>query len=184
MRGIVSRTILPSWQVIGFTKLSGAAAATSIITIPQFDLLRITIIVTGYGGGDIVSLRFGGTAGAVDSGNNYATAQAEWNAGQSGNQSTNTENNTTNLMRLAASSVTTGRIIQVTISNNTTTRKVACITQATEYGAATVTPRRNTIGDGLWSNTTQPILSVQQLTAGGQNLNAGSGFVVEGISLS
>jgi len=172
-----------SWQVLGTTKLAANATTSSILTIPPCDILRVTVIVTGYGGGDIVSFRFGGTAGAVDSGNNYATAQAEWNAGQSGNQNTNTENNTTNLMRLAASTITTGRIAQFTISNNATVRKTAIITQATEYGAATVTPRRNTTGDGIWANTTQQIISIQMLTAGGNTLTAGSGFVVEGINL-
>ena len=174
----------PTFEILGYTQLSVAATTTSIITIPARDVIRITAMVTGYGGNDIASLRFGGTAGAVDSGNNYATAFGEWSSGQNGNQSTLTENNTTSLLRLAASAVTTGRHVVVSLNNRTASRKIALIMQSTEFGAANTTPRRETLGNGIWANTTQQIISVQLLTAGGNTLTAGSGFIVEGANLS
>lgn len=174
----------PSFQILGFTKLSGAATTTSIISIAPMDIIRITVTVTGYGGNDIASLRFGGTAGAVDSGNNYATAFGEWNSGQNGNQSTLSENNTTSLLRLATSQVSTGRHVIVSMNNQTSNRKIATIIHSTEFGGANTTPRRETLGNGIWANTTQQIISVQLLTAGGNTLSAGSGFVVEGANLS
>ena len=174
----------PGWEMLGSTKMAANATSSSIVTIPARDIIRITVLVTGYGGGDIVSLRFGGTAGAVDSGNNYATAHGEWNAGQLGNQSTNLESNTQSLLRLAASNVTASRISEVVVSNLTATRKVCSITTATEWGTATTTPRRTTVGHGIWSNTANQIVSVQLVTAGGNTLLAGTGFIVEGYNLA
>lgn len=174
-----------SWQVLGTTVLGSAASSTSIITIPARDLIRITVIITGYGsGGDIASLRFGGTAGAVDSGNNYATAHGEWNAANKGNQDTLGENNSTSFLRLSPTSTNNGRQVTVNITNPTSTRKIVSIVTSTEQGSASTTPRRTTTGNGLWSNTTQQIISVQLITAGGANLNAGTGFVIEGINLT
>jgi hypothetical protein len=179
------QNLIPSqgWEVLGSATVSGASSS-SIITIPARDLLRVTVIVTGYGGSDIVSLRFGTSAGAVDSGNNYATAHGEWNSGNGGNMSTNLENNSTSFLRLGATGITNGRISEIVISNPATNRKICQIRTASEWGSASTTPRRTTVAHGLWGNTSSQIIAIQIITAGGQTLNSGSGFVVEGRNLT
>jgi hypothetical protein len=173
----------PSWQVIGRATVGATpASSTSIITIPAYDLLRVTIMVTGYGGGDIASLRFGGTAGAVDTGNNYNTLNATGNNGS--NKWDNYLNSTTNnFLRIAQNAITNGRVSTVTITNNTTTRKICKISTTSDSGAVGTAMILND-GNGLWSNTTQQIISIQLITAGGNTLLANSGFIVEGMNLS
>lgn len=172
-----------NWTVLGFTSLGANAASTSIVNIASgYDILRITVMVTGYTGNGIFSLRFGTSTGAVDSGNNYAAAHSEWNAGQTGNMSTNSETTSTNMLRLAPVAVSTGRISQVIVSNVSANRKNCVITTATEQGAANTTPRRQTVADGIWANTSGVIRAVQ-LTTTANSLLAGSGFVVEGFNV-
>jgi hypothetical protein len=178
------QTLAPiiGWQVIGYTVLANAASNTATITIPAFDLLRITIRVTGYGGNDIASLQFGGVAGAVDTNTNYNTLNATGTNGS--NKWDNYANNTTNgFLRIAQNTITNGRVSTVTVTNNATTRKICKISTTSDSGAVGTAMLLND-GNGLWSNTTQQIVAVRLITAGGNNLNAGTGFVVEGINLS
>jgi hypothetical protein len=171
------------WTVLGFTSLGSNAASTSIVDIASgYDILRITVLVTGYTGNGIFSLRFGTSTGAVDSGNNYATAHSEWNSGQTGNMSTNSETTSTNMLRLAPVAVSTGRISEIIVSNISANRKNCVITTATEQGAANITPRRQLVADGIWANTSGVIRAVQ-LTTTANSLLTGSGFVIEGFNL-
>lgn len=168
------------WSRLGSFKFDTAANASSILTIPARDILRITTIVTGYSGNGIASLRFGGVAGAVDSGNNYSTLHAT--GLNNSNKWDNYLNSTsTNLLRLAQANAVLGRSSQVIVSNYAADRKVCHISTATEYGGAG-TDNRLAAGQGVWGNTTQQILSVQLLSTA-NNLTVGSGFIVEGVNL-
>lgn len=169
-----------SWQVLGKTQLTVAANATSIITIPPRTLLRITCIVTGYSGGGIASLRFGTTAGAVDSGNNYNTRFIRAAAGAP-NSFTNVSTTTTNFLRLASQNIVLGRQYTVNVTNYPTARKMCTIGTASEAGAAGVEPTLD-FGQGMYANTTAQIISVQLISTA-NNLSIGSGFIVEGINL-
>jgi hypothetical protein len=168
------------WQTLGKTMLTGAAASTSIITIPARHLLRITCVVTGYSGNGIASLRFGGTAGAVDSGNNYNTRYLRAASG-SNNSFTDAPTTTTNMMRLGSQAITLGRSVTVSMTNFTSIRKMGAILTSSEAGAVGTAPSLDW-GQGMWANTTQQIISVQ-MVATANNLNNGSGFVVEGMNI-
>lgn len=171
---------LTSWQVIGTTVLAANAANTSIITIPPMDLIRITVRVVGYTGNGIASLRFGGTAGAVDSGSNY-----QWrieDAQVNSNNMTTTEGISATLMQVASTATTLPRVATITISNFATVNKICKIDSATNAGNAS-TRSLTSFGQGVWANTTQQIIAVQ-LLATANSLLAGTGFVIEGMNLS
>jgi hypothetical protein len=168
------------WSRLGSFKFASAANASSIITIPPRDLLRIRCSITGYSANGIASLRFGGVSGAVDSGNTYNTLHA---TGVQGSSKWDLYANTvtTNFFRLAVSNAVLGRMVSVELQNFATTRKLGTITTITDSGAVGTNLQIAT-GLGLWANTTQQIVSVQMI-ATANNMNIGSGFVVEGINI-
>lgn len=171
-----------TWEIIGYTQMAANGPNTSIITIPARDILRFSVVITGYqSGGGIGALRFGGTAGAVDSGNNYNSRHQESVAGGD-RWDNNTQTNNTNMIRLGRANVNLGRIVTVTCYNVAALRKICTIETATERGGAGTTLLTAT-GLGQWANTTQRIVSVQMVVSGG-DLNSGSGFIVEGVNLS
>jgi len=169
------------WSVLGRYQFASAANASSIIDIAARDILRITIIVTGYSGNGIFSLRFGGTAGAVDSGNNYNTRYLRINSGAN-NNFTDVPTTTTNMMRLASQAIVLGRSATVNVTNFSTKRKMSAILTASEAGAVGTAANLD-VGQGMWGNTTQQIIAVQLLSTA-NNLSVGSGFVVEGMNLA
>jgi hypothetical protein len=143
-------------------------------------LLRLTAIVTGYSGNGIASFRFGGTAGAVDSGNNYNTRFLRINSGAS-NNFTDVSTTSTSYLRMASQAVVLGRQYVANVTNFTTKRKMVSINTATEAGAVG-TAANIDVGQGMWANTTQEIVSVQLISTA-NNLSIGSGFIVEGMNL-
>ena len=162
--------------------LAANSANSAILTIPARDILLILVSITGYtGGGGIGSLRFGGVAGAVDSGNNYNTRYLRINAGAN-NNFTNVPTNTTNMLRLGSQAITLGRMVAVSSSNNATTRKNIMISTCSEAGGVGVEPPID-IGQGLWGNTTQQIVSVQ-LTVTANQLTTGTTLQVYGRNSS
>jgi hypothetical protein len=168
-------------RLAGSTKLAAAATTTSVLTIDPFDMLWITYSVTGYGAADIAAFRFGGTGGAVDSAANYWDRHMQSAAG--GTTFTNTQTASSTMIRVAAATATTGRVGSITVQNFATIAKIASfsnspITQTAN--AATVGVVQ--LGGGQWTNTTQQIVSVQMVTAGGQTLSAGTGFAVWGLN--
>lgn len=171
-----------TWEVLGFTQLTGSASSTSIVNIAAFDIIRITCIVTGYTcGGGIASLRFGSSTGAVDSGNNYETRHLEWAAG-SNNNNTDSPTNNTSLLRLGRQTTTNGRMVTVLVMNQASSRKICQINSATEAGGAGTSPTLD-LAQGIWANTSAQIVAVQ-MVATAQSMTAGSGFVVEGMNLT
>lgn len=168
------------WSRLASAKLTSAANATSILTIPARDILRITAIVTGYSGNGIASLRFGGVAGAVDSGNNYQTLHA---TGDNGSKKWDdySNNNNTNFLRLARANAVLGRMVEVNVSNIQNVRKLCRISTATEAGGSGSSPEI-AAGQGIWANTTQQIVSVQLISTA-NNLSIGSGIIIEGVNL-
>ena len=165
------------WTNLGGTILTGAAATTGVVEFTPMDLLHVSYMVTGYGGADIASLRFN-----ADSGANYWDRHTSIAA--AGTVMTNVQNASTTLIRLAAANATVQRSGLVQIMNVSGTGKVAMICNQTGSGAAATIPVVESVGGGEWVNTTQQIRSIEMRTAGGQNLNAGSGFVIFGCNLS
>lgn len=178
---VISNGPCDSWQILGRTQLTVAANATSILTIPARTLLRVICIVTGYSGNGIASLRFGGTAGAVDSGNNYNTRFIRMNSGAS-NNFTDVPQTSTNFLRLASQNIVLGRQYVANITNYSTVRKMVSISTASEAGGVGTAANLD-VGQGMWANTTQQIVSIQMISTA-NNLNIGSGFIVEGINLT
>jgi hypothetical protein len=171
---------LSGFEFLGSTKLAAAAASTAIVTVEPRDALLIVFRVTGYSGADIASLRFGGTAGAVDTGANYWDRHL--NAAAGATTFTNAQNVSGTLIRLAGATSTLQRAGAVWVNNLATVSKVCRIDVQTSTGAANTAGILD-VGGGEWVNTTQQIRSVQMLDAGANNLNAGSGFAVYGRDL-
>jgi hypothetical protein len=165
-------------ELLGSVQMGTAANTSAILTIPAMDWLRISIVVTGYSGNGIVSLQFGGTAGAVDTGNNYLSRWLQSAAG--GATFANTANNTQPRMALATAAVVTSRIISVEVMNNATIVKNSTIKVMTNAGNTVTSQPTIEEGVGFWANTTQQIVSLR-LIASANNLLAGTGFWVEGM---
>lgn len=163
------------FEFLGSTELGTAAATTSTISIPVRDIILIQVRITGYaGGGDIASLRFNGDTGA-----NYWSRYISCAAG--GTTLVNNQNVSQTLARLFALTTTLQRSTEVVITNNATTSKVGAVRAQTSTGAA-ATAGGVEFGGFEWVNTSAQISSVTMVTAGGANMNAGSGFVVLGAN--
>lgn len=166
---------------LGSTSLSVAAPQTAIVTLTSaMNKLFIQYNITGYSGNDIAMFRFGGTAGAVDSGNNYWSRHITWAAG--GTIATNTQVLSTNGIRVAGNAVVQGRSGICQLMNVATVSKPFTIHTQTLTGAAG-TAGLIDLGGGEWVNTTQQIISIQMVDQNGTNLTAGSGFVVWGANI-
>lgn len=162
-----------NWVDLGGLELSGSAVTTGVLTIPAYDLLRLSVRVTGYSGSDIASLRFNADAGA-----NYWSRYVSAAAG--GVTWTNTASVSQALARLFALGTTLQRSAIVLITNNTTTSKVGAVQGQTSSGAAGTTPVIE-CGGFEWVNTAAQITSIEMRTAGGSiTMPAGTGFSVEG----
>lgn len=166
---------------LGSTVITSPAPATSIVTLSSaMTKLWILVNITGYSGGDIASLQFGGVAGAVDTGNNYWSRHMTSSAG--GNNWTNTQVTSTNMMRLAGNAVIQGRTVICDVMNYPTISKPLNQKTQTITGSA-ATAGVIDIGGGEWVNNTQQIISIRMLDQNGTNLTVGSGFVVWGTNI-
>lgn len=160
-------------EFLGSTRLAGAAVSTGALTIAARDELLVKVIVTGYSGADIASLRFNGDAGA-----NYNSRYIHSVAG--GVVLTNNQNVSQTLMRLFAIGVTTARSAWLAINNRLATAKGVQVNPFSPSGAAGTAPGVE-FGGGEWVNTAAQITSIEMRTAGGANtLSAGSGLMVWG----
>jgi hypothetical protein len=163
---------------LGATNMASAATSSATVTIAPRDLLVVLFRIPGYGGSDIVSLRFN-----ADSGSNYATRFLSVGAG--GTTLSDASNVSQTLMRLAASTTTNGRSGIVIISNIATQPKIARIESSTWYSASVATASQLDLsGFGVWNNTSAQITSMQLVVPGGQTMNANTGFAVFGRNLT
>jgi len=160
---------------LGSVRMASAAASSAVLTIPAREQLYLIINITGYGGGDIASLRFNG-----DSGTNYWSRHITWAA--AGTTAVNNENVSQALLRIAGNSVTTGRIMSCSIMNVATVSKAVGISHLQTGTAAAATAGVLDVGGGEWVNTSAQITSVQLVTAGGQTMLAGTSFTVFGCN--
>lgn len=166
---------------LGSTVLTVAAPQTSIVTLTSaMTKLFIQYNITGYSGNDIAMFRFGGTAGAVDTGNNYWSRHITWAAG--GTVANNTQVTNTSGIRVAGNAVVQGRSGICQLMNYQTVSKPMTIHTQTLTGA-TGTAGLVDLGGGEWVNTTQQIISIQMVDQNGTNLTVGSGFVVWGAQI-
>lgn len=163
-------------QKLGSAKLTTAAASLPAISIPLCDYLFVIVRITGYGTGDIASLRFNG-----DTGTNYRTqfitATAAATPVLAGTPAGTAA--TTALIRLYAANTTLQRVSGTFITNNQTTSKVVRIDGYTSTGSV-ATQGVIELGSGEWVNTTAQINSIQLITAGGATMTAGSGIAIYG----
>lgn len=165
-----------AWVDLGGLMLSGNGVTTGALTIPAYDLLRVSVRVTGYSGADIASLRFN-----ADAGSNYWSRYVSVAA--AGVTHTNTQNVSQALARLFALGTTLQRSASVLITNYTTTSKVGIVSGQTSSGAAGTAPVVEQ-GGFEWVNTSAQITSIEMRTAGGSiTMPAGTGFAVEGRKL-
>jgi hypothetical protein len=155
--------------------MSAAAASSAVVTIPAREQLMLLINISGYGGGDIASLRFNG-----DSGTNYWDRHIT--SIQGGVALVNTQTISTTLLRLAGNSVSTGRIVSCSIMNIANVSKTVGISHLQTGTAAAGTAGTLDFGGGEWVNTSAQITTIQLITAGGQNLSIGTGFTVFGCN--
>jgi hypothetical protein len=166
----------PGLEFLGSTQLGSAAATTATVTIPARDVLIVLVRVTGYaGGGDIASLRLNGDTGA-----NYWSRYLSWAAG--GTTVANNQNVSQTLARMFALAQTQGRNAIIGINNLTGATKVGNVNGQSGTGAA-ATAGTLEQGGFEWANTAAQITSIVMVTAGGANMNTGSGFAVYGRNL-
>lgn len=162
-------------EFLGSTKLANNAASSTNITVPAREQLFIMINIVGYGGGgDVASLRFN-----ADSGNNYWDRHLTSATGAT--TFSNTQNVSTSLIRVAGNSSTQSRRVTAYITN------ISTITKSVVFDVQTATNAAGTagtldIGGGEWVNTANAITQIQLITAGGQNMLAGTEFTVWGFN--
>jgi hypothetical protein len=157
-------------------KLAAAAASIPALSIPSCDILFVLVRITGYAGADIASLRFNGDTGA-NYRTQFITGTAVATPVFAGTPAGTVASAT--LLRLYAATTTLQRVSGTFITNFATTSKVARIDGYTSTGSA-ATQGVIELGSGEWVNTTAQITSVQLITAGGLNMNVGSGIAVYG----
>jgi hypothetical protein len=139
---------------------TGNAVSSGVLTIEPRKILRCAVNIGGYSGGDIASLRFNG-----DSGSNYWDRHITWAAG--GTTAVNTQNISTQLVRLAGNAVTQGRVVQVVIMNVASITKPVGISHLQTLTGSAATAGVLDIGGGEWVNTSAQITSIEMRTAGG-----------------
>ena len=133
--------------------------------------------VTFYSIADTLSIRYGNTATAVDSGNNYnyrwGTMAAGGSTWSSSRDSTAEANNSP--IKMAAQDTTLGREITFSISNNAAKTKVMQLQSATETAGIATLPSLD-LGQAQWFNTAGQIGCFQVRTAGGNNFGGSIAF--------
>lgn len=157
---------------LGGFGLTASAPQFPTLFFPTFNSLTVYVYVTGYGGSDVVSLRFNG-----DAGTNYADRTITAVAG--GVVLVDTPTASTTLIRLGIPT-NQGRVAQVNIINTLSRRKVVMVNNQIGAADATAPATIHLGGLGLWNNTTAQITQIDCLTAGGLNILTGSSIAVYG----
>lgn len=162
--------------LVGFATLSSTTTAVT----PMFGTFNQIVgwaRVTFYGSSDTISVRFGTSATAVDSGNNYnyrwGTMAAGGSTWASSRDSTADSNNS--LIKMAAQDTTLSREINFSISNTSNKTKEMQMQAATETAGTSTLPSLD-LGQGQWFNTAGQIASFQVLTAGGATFGGSIAF--------
>lgn len=159
-----------------------AASAVSFPSFPtqKFQAVQCLFIymnISGYGGTDVVSLRFNG-----DSGANYWDRTVTLPASTTVLVDTNTASTT---LARCGKPINKGRQVFAQVGNSPATKaKVIQVMNQFGTGAA------NTVGEATfstgaeWVNTTDLITQLDVLTAGGLNILAGSSLMLVGWTKS
>ena len=134
--------------------------------------LYLFINVTGYGGTDVVSLRFNGDAGA-----NYWDRTITLPAGTTVFADTSTT--ATTLIR-CGKPINKGRAVFAQIVNFAGKPKVVQVLNQFGSGVGATAAEATLSSAGEWVNTTDPINQIDVVTAGGLNILAGSTLVLLG----
>lgn len=167
---------LSGMPLVGFATLSGTTTAVTPILPSTYVQLIGWARITFYGTSDTLSIRFGNTATAVDSGNNYnyrwATQAA---AGTTFANRDSTADSNNSLIKMAAQDTTLSREINFSISNTSNKVKQMQMQSATETAGTSTLPSLD-LGQGQWFNTAGQILSFQVLTAGGATFGGSIAF--------
>jgi hypothetical protein len=143
-----------------------------------YEQLTIKVAIPNYAGADVGSLRFGNGNGVVDIGANYRTSITDLAVGTVTPIVDDSVLSDT-MFRLGLATAQ-GRVATIHISNFKTNRKV--IKASVSIGSANVAtnvPIHLSV-EGLWSNVTDYIKSVQLVLPGAGKLGAGSQLIVYG----
>lgn len=165
-----------TWPPVFVAEMILGASAPQFPTlkfVPMSGLL-LFINVTGYGGTDVVSLRFNG-----DSGANYWDRTLVIAAG--GTAVAETSTTSTTLIR-CGKPINKGRAVMAQIVNFATKSKVVQVMNQYGSGAANTLADGTVSTSGEWINTTDLISQIDVLTAGGANILAGSSLVLYGYN--
>src|ERR1044071_3870511 len=144
-------------EYLGGFKFPGSQASSGRITIVPRDCIWVCFVVTGYGGSDIVSLRFHG-----DTGDNYQTRYIT--AAIASTTLTNVATLTTGFLRLAGVSLATRRSGLVQIANIAAANKVCSVNVMDDTSAVGTEPVAEIAGGGTWFNTTAQITDIEMTT--------------------
>lgn len=160
------------WEFLGSCIVTAASSTCNVGTIATRQQLEFRIDVAGYGGSDVVSLRFNN-----DSGANYwdrylssATTLSSF---------TNVQRVSQALLQLASASTTAAREVVETCSNELAHPKICTSQEQTDTGSA-ATAGTVDIGSGEWVNSVAQITSVLLTTSAGQTLLGSSSIEVFG----
>lgn len=154
--------------------LTANATAFATLIVPPFNGLWVFINVSGYGGTDVVSLRFNG-----DSGANYWDRTLTVAAGTV-TPIVDTNTVSTTLIR-CGKPINKGRQVFAQIGNLASKSKVVQIMNQFGSGAAGTAADSTISTAGEWVNTAAQITQIDCLTAGGANILAGSSICVYGV---
>lgn len=159
---------------LGGWLLTANAVAFPTLFFPAFNGLWVFINVSGYGGTDVVSLRFNG-----DSGTNYWDRTLTVAAGTV-TPIVDTNTVSTTLMRMGKP-INKGRQVFAQIGNLATKSKVCQVINQFGSGTAATVADATISTAGEWVNTAAQITQIDCLTAGGLNILAGSSIAVYGV---
>lgn len=157
-----------------------AADGTSLCTttFAKYEFLRVTISIAGYAAGETASLQFNGDT----------TARYRYRWLQSAAGSTNLSAGLigATVDRIKVGSANTARPRNsIAIIQNNTVQNEKLVTFPAEAPASGAIGTQTTLdfGNGAWfsGSAVVQITSICLVTTGGQNMLAGTGFVVEGM---
>jgi hypothetical protein len=167
---------------LGTIRMASAAATSSVLTIPPYEMLFFQFNLPGYGGSDIISLRFNG-----DTGTTYTTNYVVQSTTLTTTPASPAITTGQTMLRLGGNAVANlGRSGQGSIYNVSGQQHLVTCTSITAGSLTASTPAPTiSAGGGVWASAaTTQITSIQLATPGGQTMLAGTSFAVWGLTPS
>lgn len=174
----VVRTSPPYWEIIGRANITASGKqipSTGTLKFQARRRLRITLIITGYGGGDTAAFQFNGDT---------ATANYRYECTTSANGITwslGANAVSTDRIKVAPSDVTTSRNVEGIVNNDATLteKTVGMIISVTGTGSAGTQASFDNCNGAWFSPANTQITQLVVMTTN-NNMSARSSVVVEG----